>query len=146
MSNFATLKLTAAVKPTNFSPVQLRREKMSKRLQEQIDLAKAQQTGAKFNAIKIRSITDKETGLRKFVETSKRVKQWWFTAENRKLSLSVRYGARLLELAKGKFAVELATDKELVATLELIQSAVLSGELDAQIEIAANKLRSGFKR
>ena len=146
MSNFATLKLTAAVKPTNFSPVQLRREKMSKRLQEQIDLAKAQQTGAQFNAIKMRSITDKETGLRKLVETSKRVKQWWFTAENRKLSLSVRYGARLLELAKGKFAVELATDKELVATLELIQSAVLSGELDAQIEIAANKLRSGFKR
>jgi hypothetical protein len=146
MSNFATLKLTAAVKPTNFSPVQLRREKMSKRLQEQIDLAKAQQTGAQFNAIKMRSITDKETGLRKFVETSKRVKQWWFTAENRKLSLSVRYGARLLELAKGKFAVELASDKELVTTLELIQSAVLSGELDAQIEIAANKLRSGFKR
>ena len=146
MSNFATLKLTAAVKPTNFSPVQLRREKMSKRLQEQIDLAKAQQTGAQFNAVKMRSITDKETGLRKFVETSKRVKQWWFTAENRKLSLSVRYGARLLELAKGKFAVELASDKELVATLELIQSAVLSGELDAQIESAANKLRSGFKR
>lgn len=146
MSNFANLKLTAAVKPTNFSPVQLRREKMSKRLQEQIDLAKAQQTGAQFNAVKMRSITDKETGLRKFVETSKRVKQWWFTAENRKLSLSVRYGARLLELAKGKFAVELASDKELVATLELIQSAVLSGELDAQIEIAANKLRSGFKR
>ena len=146
MSNFATLKLTAAVKPTNFSPVQLRREKMSKRLQEQIALAKAQQTGAQFYAIKMRSITDKETGLRKFVETSKRVKQWWFTAENRKLSLSVRYGARLLELAKGKFAVELASDKELVATLELIQSAVLSGELDAQIEIAANKLRSGFKR
>ncbi len=140
------LKLTAAVKPTNFSPVQLRREKMSKRLQEQIDLAKAQQTGAQFSAIKMRSITDKETGMRKFVETSKRVKQWWFTAENRKLSLSVRYGARLLELAKGKFAVELASDKELVATLELIQSAVLSGELDAQIEIAANKLRSGFKR
>jgi hypothetical protein len=146
MSNFATLKLTAAVKPTNFSPVQLRREKMSKRLQEQIDLAKAQQTGAQFTAIKMRSITDKETGLRKLVESSKRVKQWWFTAENRKLSLSVRYGARLLELAKGKFAVELASDKELVATLELIQSAVLSGELDAQIEIAANKLRSGFKR
>ena len=146
MSNFATLKLTAAVKPTNFSPVQLRREKMSKRLQEQIALAKAQQTGAQFNAVKMRSITDKETGLRKFVETSKRVKQWWFTAENRKLSLSVRYGARLLELAKGKFAVELASDKELVSTLELIQSAVLSGELDAQIEIAANKLRSGFKR
>ena len=146
MSNFATLKLTAAVKPTNFSPVQLRREKMSKRLQEQIALAKAQQTGAQFNAVKMRSVTDKETGLRKLVETSKRVKQWWFTAENRKLSLSVRYGARLLELAKGKFAVELASDKELVATLELIQSAVLSGELDAQIEFAANKLRSGFKR
>ena len=47
----------------------------------------------------------------------KRVKPWWFTAENGKLALHVRYGSRALELAKGKFAIEVASDRDLAATL-----------------------------
>ena len=45
---------------------------------------------------------------------------------------------------KGKVAVEVGTEKELVPTLELIKTAVLNGELDTQIDAAANKLRDGF--
>jgi hypothetical protein len=51
---------------------------------------------------------------------------------------------KVLELAKGKVAVEVGTEKDLVPTLELIKTAVLNGELDTQIEAAANKLRLGF--
>ena len=58
--------------------------------------------------------------------------------------LSVRYGTKVLELAKGKWAVEVGGDKELVPTLELLKGAVLAGELDAQIEAASDKLRDGF--
>lgn len=50
----------------------------------------------------------------------------------------------MLELAKGKVAVEVGAEKDLVPTLELIKTAVLNGELDTQIEAAANKLRDGF--
>ena len=50
----------------------------------------------------------------------------------------------VLELAKGKVAVEVGTEKDLVPTLELIKTAVLNGELDTQIDAAANKLRDGF--
>ena len=82
--------------------------------------------------------------MRKQVGVRKRVKQWWFTKDSGKLALSVRYAARLLELAKGKYAVELASEKELVPTLELIKSAVLTGELDAAIDAASSKLRAGF--
>ncbi len=63
-----------------------------------------------------------------------------------KLALSVRYGARLLELAKGKYAVEVASEKELVPTLEIIKAAVLAGEPDTAIDAASNKLRAGFQR
>ena len=97
-----------------------------------------------FSVTKLRSVAQHDTGLRKQVEVRKRVKQWWFTTDSSKLALSVRYGARLLELAKGKYAVELASEKELVPTLELIKSAVLSGELDAAIDAASSKLRAGF--
>ena len=146
MATLATLKLSAAVKPTQMPAVQVRRNKLAKRLWEQAELARAQQAGTHFAPIKFRTIADPETGLRKQVEVAKRVKQWWFTADNGKLALSVRYGARLLELAKGKYAVELASEKELVPTLEIIKAAVLAGELDSAIDAASNKLRAGFSK
>ena len=144
MTALTGLKLTAAKKPTQMSPVQQRRNKLAKRLWEQIELAKAQQTGGTFAPQKFRSITDANTGERKQVETNKRVKAWWFVGDNGKLVLSVRYGTKVLELAKGKWAVEVGSDKDLVPTLELLKDAVLGGELDAQIEAASNKLREGF--
>jgi hypothetical protein len=126
--------------------VQVRRNKLVKRLWEQVELAKAQEAGTHFSPTKFRTVMENDTGLRKQVEVSKRIKQWWFTADNGKLALSIRYGARLLELAKGKYAVELASEKELVPTLEIIKAAVLAGELDAAIDVASNKLRDGFAR
>ena len=48
MTALAGLKLTAAQKPTQMSPVQQRRNKLAKRLWEQAELAKAQQTGGTF--------------------------------------------------------------------------------------------------
>jgi hypothetical protein len=125
-------------------PVQQRRNKLAKRLWEQMELAKAQQAGTQFIATKFRTITDNETGLRKQVETNKRVKALWFVADSGKFSLSVRYGTKVLELAKGKYAVEVGAEKDLVGVLDVIKKAVLAGELDAAIENAANKLREGF--
>ena len=146
MATLASLKLTSAVKPTSVPAIQVRRNKLARRLWEQAELAKAQQAGTQFTTTKFRTVVEKDTGLRKQVEVNKRVKQWWFTTDSGKLALSVRYGARLLELAKGKFAVELASEKELVPTLEIIKAAVLAGELDAAMEIASAKLRNGFEK
>lgn len=50
----------------------------------------------------------------------------------------------MIELAKGKSSIELAGMDDLVPTFELVKRAVEAGELDAQIEAAANKLRDGF--
>jgi len=72
-----------------------------------------------------------------------KVAQFWMPF-NSKLSLCVRYGTKVLELAKGKHAVEVGADKDLVGVLEVIKAAVLAGELDTAIENAANKLRDGF--
>ena len=146
MATLASFKLSAQQKATATSASQVRRSKLVKALQEQISFAKAQQSGATYTAVKFRSIQDPETGLRKIVETSKRVKQWWFATDNGKLALNVRYGARMLELAKGKFAVEIASEKELVPTLEALKTIAASGELDAQIEAASIKLRDGFTK
>ena len=145
MSALTGLKLTATHKPTHMSPVQQRRNKLAKRLWEQIELAKAEQNGTTFAPTRFRSVKDAETGARKQVETCKRVKAWWFVADNGKLVLSIRYGTRVLELAKGKWAVELGGEKDLVGVLEVVKTAVLAGELDAQIDAASDKLREGFR-
>ena len=88
------LKLTAAQKPTHMSPVQLRRNKLAKRLWEQAELARAQAAGTTFSPTRYRTITDKHTGTRQSIQTNKRIKQWWFVADTGKLSLSVRYGTK----------------------------------------------------
>ena len=144
MATLGSLKLSAAQKATSVTSSQIRRAKMVKALNEQIALAKAQQNGDSFSVTKFRSVVDTETGVRKLVESNKRVKQWWFATDNGKLAINVRYGARMLELAKGKFAIEVASEKELVPTLEALKTIALSGELDAAIETASIKLREGF--
>ncbi|PUE25244.1 DUF6641 family protein [Limnohabitans sp. Jir72] len=144
MSTLNTLKLVAAQKPTSLPPVQQRRNKLVRRIWEQIELAKAEQAGTTFAPIKFRSYTDKETGVRKQVEMNKRIKAWWFTADNGKLALSVRFGPKVLELAKGKYAVEVSAKSEIVSVLEVVKTAVENGDLDAAIENAAKKLRDGF--
>lgn len=107
-------------------------------------MAKAQHSGTEFAPVRTRSYKDTETGLRKQVAAPKRVKQWWFKADNGKLLLNVRYGTRLIEFAKGKTSVEVASTEQLVPTLELIKQAVEAGELDEQIVAASVKLREGF--
>lgn len=146
MTALSALKLTAARKPTNLPQVVQRRNKIIGRIAEQMELAAAYANGTTHLFTKVRTITDKDTGSRKQVETSKRVKAWWFISDNGKLALTVRYGAKLLELSRGKYAIEVATPAELVDTLEIVRTAVANGELDDAIDNAANKLRSGFSK
>ena len=146
MTALAQLKLVNTRKPQHQPAVVQRRNKLSTRLWEQIQLAQAQHEGTDFRPLKLRAHKDVETGIRKHIEVPKRVRAWWFTADNGKTAVSVRYGARVLELAKGKWAVEIASAADLVPTLQAIKSAVDAGELDAQIEAAAGSLRAGFNR
>jgi hypothetical protein len=140
----AQLKLTAAKKPTHISPALLRRHKLLRRIDEQIAFITAQQNGTTYAASRLRSYTDAETGLRKTVEVPKVVKTWTFVADNGKLCVQIKYGARVLELARGKAAVEVSSAKELVSTFELIKQAVINGELDAHLDAASVALRKGF--
>lgn len=146
MSALASLKLVSAKKPQQMPSIQLRRNKLSNKLWEQIQLAKSQISGQPFVVTRFRSVKDRESGLRKQVEMPKRVRPWWFVTENGKVCVSIRYGSWTLELAKGKSSVEVGSPDELVMALETIKQAVEAGELDTQIEVASAGLKSGFKR
>jgi hypothetical protein len=146
MSVLTNLKLVAAKKPTKQPPVVQRRNKLSSKLWEQLQLARAEMSGETYAPTRRRTVKDPETGLRKSIEVPKRVKPWWFVSESGKVCLSVKYGSKVLELAKGKSAIEVANPDELIKTLETIKAATDSGELDAQLSTAAGSLRDGFLR
>ena len=146
MSALETLKLTTAKKPTHIPAAVFRRNKLSSKLWEQIQLAKSQIEGAPFVVTKFKSVKDKETGLRRQVEIPKRIREWWFRNDAGKVCVSVRYGTKVIELAKGKHSVEVDSAQNLVKALELVKQAVEAGELDAQIESASGALKLGFKK
>ena len=144
MSTIAGMKLVASKKSRSLSPIQLRRNKLAAKIHEQWQLCTAQQAGETYAPRRLRTITNKQTGERTTVETVKRVREWFWINDAGKLNLAVRYGSKVLELARGKNAIELATGDELVAVLGKLKDAVLAGELDAQIEAASGALRAGF--
>ena len=146
MNTLSTLKLVQSKRPSQISPVVVRRTKLMKQLWQQIELVKAQQLGQTFHATRYKTIVDGETGVSRSVEIPKRVKSWWWTLDSGKICLAVRYGAKQIEILKGKNAVEISNTDELIAVLEKIKLAVDLGELDAQIELASGALRVGFKK
>ena len=144
MSALASLKLVTAKRPQQASPVQLRRNKLSKHLWEQIQLATNLAEGNTYAPKRLRTIKDAETGERRTVEVPKRIKPWWFTSDNGKVCLQIRYGSRILEIAKGKNSIQIDNGEQLISVLNTVKSCAENGELDVQIEAASNAVRERF--
>ena len=145
MSTLNALKLVNSKKPTAVPPILHRRYKLSNKVWEQIQLAKAKKEGSTFTVKQFKTVKDIE-GSRRSVEIQKQIRPWWFVSADGKVCLNIRYGAKVVELAKGKTAIEVANADELIKTLELVKTAVDAGELDAQIEVVSGALRAGFRR
>ena len=143
MATLASLKLVTAKKPSNVPPVVHRRNKLSSKVYEQIQLARCQNEGTAFAPTRTKTVTNAE-GQRVQLTQPKRVKPWWFVAESGKCCIAIRYGSKVLELAKGKTAIEVASASALIDALEAVNAAVIAGELDGQIEAASGQLRSTF--
>ena len=144
MSGLSALKLVTSKRQQGNSPQLARRQKLSSKLDEQIQLAKAQQSGAEFSPVKIRTVKDEATGESRKVEVPKKLKPWWWTGENGKLCITVRYGARTLEIVEGKNAIETDSIADVITSLQVIRTAVDSGELDKRIEAVTTKVKEGF--
>jgi hypothetical protein len=145
MSALNGLKFVSAKRPQNVAPIMQRRNKLSNQLFEQMELARCLADGKIYAPKQLRTVTDKYTGERKTVEAVKRVKQWWFVAESGRVCLQVRYGSKVLELAKGKNSIEVGSGNELLSVLETVKKCVEAGELDSQIEVASSTLKAAFK-
>ena len=103
MSVLSSLKLVAAKRPQAMPAIQVRRNKLSNKLYEQIKLATALSEGKTYSPLRLRTFRNKETGEIKSVDVPQRIRQWWFTSDTGKVCIQVKYGSRTIEISKGKF-------------------------------------------
>ncbi len=122
------LKLKQYQRNNRNNPVLQRRIKLVARISEQIQLAE----NPHYKQISVRTVAD-DSGKIREVEVSKRVLCWWRVGADGTVELTVRYGSRVLELAKGMDAVELASVDELVPVLEQFKAAAERGETDDMV-------------
>jgi hypothetical protein len=146
MSGLSALKLVQAKREKGNSPQHARRQKLSTKLAEQIQLAKAQQSGNEFSPVRVRTVKDEVTGQSRKIEVPKKLKPWWWADEKGKLCITVRYGARTLEIVEGKNAIETDSIADVITSLQVIRTAVDSGELDKRIDAVMGQVKAGFAK
>ena len=143
----SSLKLVNAKRQNSVDPVVFRRNKLNEKLKVQIAMAQALNNGENFTVKRIRKVRDEVSGLTSMVEVNKRVKTWWFTnSDTKKVAVQIFYGNKLIDLTKGKNAVEVGNGDELISVLTRLQQAVLDGSLDVQIEQAADSVKARFAK
>lgn len=125
--------------------IQQRRNKLSNKLWEQIQLAKSQMEHTHFVIKRRVTIKDLE-GNYKSIERPKRIKPWWFMAADGTLCLSVFYGSKRIELIPGKTFISVKNMNDLIKTLELLKSETEAGSLDRAIENASGALKLNFNK
>lgn len=115
-----TLKLVSVTKPNYENPVVLRRDRLVSAINKQVELVKRYRLG------------EKTRGL------------WFWSDESGVLYLPIKYGKTVLELGKGKYAIECSTIDQVEDSLETVKSMVRRGDLDEVLKTTSEALRSKF--
>ncbi len=143
MAILSELKTVSTIRPKHVPPIVGRRNKLLKRLHDQLECAKAKLNGDEYIVTKYKSKPG-DNGERLQVPKQSRVRPWWFTTDSGGLVFEVRYGGKRLELAKGKAGIEVENLPALASTIELLKQAVANGELDNAISAIAKNIGGQF--
>jgi hypothetical protein len=122
-----------------------RRNKLSNKLWEQIQLAKSELDSKPLTIHKRKTVKDTEGNL-KSITVPKRIKPWWFVSNEGKVCISVRYGSKIISLKPGMPSIQVNDTQELIETLEIIKAEVEKGSFDQEIEAASGALKANFKK
>ena len=138
MSLLKNLKIVSTPLKLEQTPQQSRRDKLSVKLIEQMHMAQAELKGSVYERMKSVWSTD-QNGDRQNVQRAAKLRKWYAKEVSGVVILRVFYGARPLELAKGKSAVEVESLEKLPAVLDTLAQAVKAGELDTEIATVAKE-------
>ena len=136
MSFLGKLQITQLKRTTGLSPTEARRAKLIGKLQEQLALAQAQAEG-KGVVVTRNAWTRDEQGNKQRVQVQRQVRAWW-SQDAGGTQMVVRYGARPLELAKGKRAIQIAEGQQIADVITTLIAATQAGELDVALAAAVD--------
>lgn len=145
MSVLDKLKIVAIAPKRAVSVEQERRNKLARKLDEQLKLAEARLGGPAYDRTKFHWHTD-ENGDRKRITRSVRLREWWIVSPTGSIQFGLRYGATPVEIQKGRTGIEVAKLEDLPAVIKLVMRAVIEGELDEAIRFAATARAPKLKR
>jgi len=143
MSHLAKLTLTQMKRISALPPQEARRHKLILKLEEQLALAAALAKGERYLVTKPSWSRDAD-GNRVRVQRERQVKPWWWQ-DQQGLGMLVRYGARALELSKGKRAIAISSPALLPGAINTLIAAVKAGELDAAMDAAIQEVKRGAR-
>jgi hypothetical protein len=129
MSLLSSHKLTLYKRTKRNNSFLKRRRKLIAKIDEQILIA----TDPNYKPTKIKWVRN-EDGTERKLEIPKRIRRWWTEQLGGTVLLKIRYENKLIELEKGKNAIELSSKVEIEPTLQSIKKAVDNGEFDRLLE------------
>ena len=115
-----SFKLAAAIKPKTVNSIVLRREKLSRAIDKQLYLINQNQIGNKSNGL------------------------WHWQDETGSFFLPIKYGKKVIELSKGKYAIHCESLDEVIRSLITMKDIINSGEMDNALKLVSEKLRANF--
>ena len=115
------LKFVAAKKPDAVNTAVQRRQRLVRRLDQQISLVKSTADGMLPRA------------------------SWLWMDDKGAYFLPVKYGRNPIELKKGMFAIQCDSLDEAAQALAAVREIVLNGDLDDQLAKASKDIRARFK-
>ncbi len=145
MSRLDHLRLVARPVRTANTPIRRRRDNVVRALDEQIRLAEMMTRGERYTATAQRWEIDPATGERRRIEWPRRVYAWFWQVDGAEWFVTLRYGNRCIDLARGRRAVQVESLAEVIETLRTLREAAREGEFDAGLESASRTIHARFK-
>jgi hypothetical protein len=129
MTHLHALAFVSVPKSSALNPIQIRRNRLIERLEEQKRLA----TDPSFTPVSKRWKKTPD-GSRALVDHYRRLKPWWRADEAGSLILTIKVGLKTLEFEKGKTGIAVGAPERRKSVLETLIAATRAGELDRFLE------------
>jgi hypothetical protein len=134
------LTFTAKPKIEVKNPIELKRNKLIIRLNEQRAMVQCLLENTEFTAYKDVYIIDEETNEKRKVKHPKRIRPWFYQSAG-KYYFEIKYGTKSLEVQKSKPAIEAGSKENLLSIIDTITDATKQGFLDDEL----NKVTAPIK-
>ena len=127
MRILSKLKLTNAERDDEQARIKRKRQRLIKRLDEQLQMIEAEMQGQEFKPLHFVY----EKGQK--VQRPKKVYKMYFQNAEGVWFMEVRYGNKRLDLGHKRYAVECGCKQDIPAIIITLKKAIAAGELDSVI-------------